>query len=181
MPFRRSRRCARGEWRRLGARKASPRVGPPTKAGGARRTPLFACAACANQRLAISTPRLQHTICGSGLDRENARPCLHLKPDPALSRLPTWLRPDRDKPSAERWPIAARPSAPPDLDASTETHYLWERSRPRTTLGPPPIEKPDPAQSFTPTEPMAPSRQTQRRTLPHRCSPISPTPSRRHD
>ena len=49
-----------------------------------------------------------------------------------------------------------RESASPHLDASTAAHYLWERSRPRTTLGPPPIEKPDPGQSFTPTEPLAP-------------------------
>ncbi len=49
-----------------------------------------------------------------------------------------------------------RESASPHLDATTAAHYLWERSRPRTTLGPPPIEKPDPGQSFTPTEPLAP-------------------------
>ena len=82
MPFRRSCRRARGEWRRLGARKASPRVGPPTKAGRARRTLLLRAWHARISASPISTPRLQHITCGSGLDRENTRSCLHRETRP---------------------------------------------------------------------------------------------------
>ena len=177
MPFRRSRRCARGEWRRLGARKASPRVGPPTKAGGARRTPLFACAACANQRLAISTPRLHTLLVGAVSTANDPPPSAHLKTRPGQSFTPTEpLAPIPTNPAQNAGP--SLPADQPHLDASTATQYLWERSRPRTTLGPPPIEKPDLVNPSRQPSPWPPSRQTQRRTLTHRCSPISPTLSR---
>ena len=114
MPFRRSCRRARGEWRRLGDRKASPRVGPPTKAGRAQR-PTFACLACANQR------------------RRSRR-----------------------------------------HDGNT---LLVGAVSTANKLGPPSIERPDLAQSFTPTEPRALSPAPMAGTSRFRRS----APSRRHE
>ena len=142
-------RRAPGEWRRLGARKASPRVGPPTKAGRARHAALcVACASASWPDLRPATRRPCHSdeavgapvANGAGSVPEKLRPGAGLPPKQAV-RSALLLR---------AW--HARISVA-DLDATTETHYLWERSRPRTTLGPPSIERPDPAQSFTPTSP----------------------------
>jgi len=69
----------------------------------------------------ISTPRLKHITCGSGLDREQHSA---LPPSKNQTRLNPSRQPSpgpyRDKPSAERWPIAARISAPPHVDATTD-------------------------------------------------------------
>ena len=144
------RRRARGEWRRLGARKASPRVGPPTKAGGARRTLLFRA-----WRARISVAPSRRHDCstlfvGAVSTANDPRSSTHRKTRPGsilhANRAPG---PHPDKPSAERWPIAARPSAPSRrFDCNT---LLVGAVSTANDLGPPPIEKPDPALSRMPT------------------------------